>query len=194
MSDKPIETYFRAIGASNHIDEERAVNDYYATNPIAIDYLLEKATLDHNIWECCCGGGSLSKRLIELGYNVKSTDLIDYGFGEGGVDFLQCTSVFDGDILTNPPYKQAQEFVEHALELIPEGKKIFMFLKVQFLEGKKRRVLFDRKQLRRVYVLSGRMSCAKNGDFRNAHGSVIAYAWYEFQKGYNGQPIIEWIN
>lgn len=189
-----IETYFRGIGASNHTDKDREINDYYATPPAAIDCLLEKATLDKNIWECACGQGHISKRLIELGYNVKSTDLIDRGYGVGGVDFFSVWEPFCGDILTNPPYKLAQEFCEHALDLIPEGNKVFMFLKVQFLESKRRRVLFDRKQLKTVYVLSGRMSCAINGDFEHNCSSVIAYAWYEFEKGYNGDPVIKWIN
>lgn len=72
------------MGASNHTDKERETNDYYATNSIAIDALLSKATLSHDLWECACGAGHLSKRLIELGYNVKSTDLIYRGFGMGG--------------------------------------------------------------------------------------------------------------
>ena len=77
----------------------------------------------------------MSKRLESFGYNVKSTDLIDRGYGETGVDFLAQTEMFDGDILTNPPYKYAMEFVLKALELIPDGHKVFMFLKVTFLEG-----------------------------------------------------------
>lgn len=67
-------------------------------------------------------------------------------------------------------------------------------LKVQFLESQRRRKLFDRKELKTVYVFSKRISCVKNGDFRTPCNSVIAYAWYEFEKGYNGQPTIEWIN
>ena len=49
---------------------------------------------------------------------------------------------WDGNIVTNPPYKYAQEFVEKALSIIPEGKKVAMFLKLTFLEGKARRALF----------------------------------------------------
>lgn len=107
---------------------------------------------------------------------------------------MQSHEYWDGDILTNPPYKYAQEFVEHALELIPEGKKVFMFLKLTFLEGQKRRGLFNKKQLKTVYVSSKRIKCAKNGKFDDMGSSAAAYAWYEFEKGYNGQPTIEWIN
>lgn len=75
---------FSTLATSNHVDEDRAENDYYSTDSIAIDALLEKAELSHNLWECACGAGHLSKRLIELGYNVKSTDLIYRGYGIGG--------------------------------------------------------------------------------------------------------------
>lgn len=188
---------YMTLGASNHTDKEREKNDFYATDSIAIDALLEKAVLSQNLWECACGAGDLSKRLIELGYNVKSTDLIYRGFGEGGIDFLNCEDKFNGDIITNPPYKYAQEFIEHGLELVPEGNKVFMFLKIQFLEGKGRRKLFESGQLKKIYVCSGRILCAKNGDFegmKKSGGSAVAYAWYEFEKGYNGKTTIEWIN
>ena len=110
------------------------------------------------------------------------------------MDFLSNYAAFQGDILTNPPYKYAQQFVEHGLELIPEGNCVWMFLKLQFLEGKARRKLFDTKQLKTVYVFSKRVICAKNADFEHTNGSAVAYAWYQFQKGYNESPIIEWIN
>lgn len=80
---------FMGIGASNHTDRDRALYDYYATEPAAIDYLLSGgAELSHKLWECACGEGHLSKKLTALGYDVKSTDLIDRGFGVGGGRFL----------------------------------------------------------------------------------------------------------
>ena len=191
-------TVFSIIGANNHSIKDREINDYYATDPIAIDVLLHEGgvNLSHNIWECSCGEGHLSKRLEELGYNVKSTDLIDRGYGESGIDFLKCNEKWDGDILTNPPYKLSQEFVEHALELITNNHKVFMFLKLTFLEGKKRRALFDKHCLKTLYVSSSRIHCAKNGDFdtMKKEGSAVAYGWFEFEKGFCGDPVIKWIN
>lgn len=113
------------------------------------------------------------------------------------MDFLADSTAFDGDIITNPPYKFAADFVNHALNLVNPGNKVFMFLKLQFLEGKARRALFDTKQLKTVYVFTSRIMCAKNGKFaemKAGGGSAVAYAWYEFQKGYNGDPVIKWIN
>lgn len=97
---------YKTLGASNHTDKEREEHDFYATSSIAIDKLYATGELTcKNIWECACGEGDLSKRLEDFGYTVKSTDLVDRGYGESGVDFLAQTEVFNGDILTNPPYK-----------------------------------------------------------------------------------------
>ena len=105
--------------------------------------------------------------------------------------------MFDGDIITNPPYKYAQEFIEKAIELIPIGNKIAMFLKIQFLEGKKRKKLFKKYPPKVIYVSSSRLLCAKNGEFekmRQGGGSAVAYAWFIWEKGYKGDTIINWIN
>ncbi len=70
-----------------------------------------------------------------------------------------------------------------------------MFLKIQFLEGKKRRPLFDTGQLKTVYVSTSRILCAKNGEFDSkTTSSAVCYCWYEWEKGYKGDPIIKWIN
>ena len=137
------------------------------------------------------GGGHLTNKLIELGFNVKATDLVYRGSGIGGIDFLKQTEIFDGDILTNPPYKYALEFVEKALELVNVGNKVIMFLKLQFLEGQERRRLFDTMQLKKVYVFSKRQQCAKNGVFIGS--SAVAYAWFVWEKGYHNLPQLEWI-
>ena len=78
---------FVTLGASNHTDKERESNDFYATDPVAIDKLLGAMSLPEKIWECACGTGCLSERLKDLGHEVVSTDLVDRGYG-GGKGFL----------------------------------------------------------------------------------------------------------
>ena len=111
---------WKTLGASSHTDKEREQNDYYATEPKALELLLELEKFSPYVWECACGDGCLSKVLEKADHTALSTDLIDRGYGMAGVDFLQCTEVFDGDIITNPPYKYAKEFVEKAYELITQ--------------------------------------------------------------------------
>jgi hypothetical protein len=140
---------FTRIGASNHGVEQREKDDYYATEPRAVELLLELEKFTPYVWECACGGGHISEVLKAHGYKVKSSDLYDRGYE--GTEIIDFFEVVKGDlwldcprdIITNPPYKYAREFVEHALELIPIGNKVAMFLKIQFLEGKARRKLFD---------------------------------------------------
>jgi len=136
-------TGLKTIGAHNGALNDRDENDYYATEPKAATLLLEKEKFSPRIWECACGEGHLSKVIKKAGYEVLSTDLVDRGYGVGNVDFLQCEGPFDGDIITNPPYKFGLEFVKHAVDIVTEGHKVAMFLKLQFLEGKKRRAFFE---------------------------------------------------
>lgn len=183
------------LGARNYALEERETNDYYATEPKALELLLEKEEFSENIWECACGERHLSKVLKNHGHKVFSTDLIDRGYGLGGIDFLQWDSSYDGDIITNPPYKYALEFVEKALEVVTDGHKVAMFLKLQFLEGKARRAFFEKAPPRKVYVSSSRLCCAMNGDFdKYSKSNAVTYAWFIWEKGNTGAPIIKWFN
>lgn len=185
---------YTILGASNHVVEEREKHDYYATDPFAMELLLREEEFAPHIWECACGEFHLTKVLEDHGYDVYSTDLIDRGCGIGGVDFLQCDEVFDGDIITNPPYKSALEFCQKALELIHTGNKVAMFLKLQFLEGKARKPFFLENPPKTIYVSSSRLKCAKNGDFDSISSSAVAYAWFVWEKGFKGDPSIKWIN
>lgn len=136
---------FVTHGASNHSDTERAAFDYYATDPKAMELLLEKESFDSNVWEPAVGAGHLAQVLTAHGYEVTASDIVDRGYPNTYIfDFLnQDCEPFNGDIVTNPPYKYAVQFVERALQLVNNGRKVAMFLKLQFLEGKSRRKLFD---------------------------------------------------
>lgn len=177
---------FATLAASSHSKGEREVNDYYATEPKAVELLLQKEKFSSIILEPSCGEGHISRVLLDNGYAVKSSDLIDRGFGEVK-DFFEVDD-FCGDIITNPPYKIALDFVKHSLDIIPEGNKVAMFLKLQFLEGKARREFYKENSPKKIYVASGRLNCAKNGKFEEFKSSAVAYAWFVWEKGYQGSP------
>ncbi len=188
---------FMMIGATNHSKSERQTDDYYATDPHAMELLLDEEEFSHHVWECACGKGHLSNVLEQRGYDVCSTDLVDRGYGESGIDFLKSDDEFDGDIITNPPFKYAQEFVEHALEVVAPGHKVAMLLRLQFLEGVRRRELFDAHPPRTIYIPSHRITCVKNAteeqNFNDNRGAQ-AYAWFVWDKEFSGSPTVKWIN
>lgn len=184
------------LGARNYAQHDREANDYYATEPKAAHLLMGVEQFSPLIWECACGEGHLAKEFEAAGYHVYATDLVDRGYGYQ-LDFLSASAppVTGFDIVTNPPYSKAQEFVEHALEILEDGRKVAMFLKIQFLEGKARRELFRKYPPKTVYVSSARLRCAMNGDFEKyAKSTAVCYCWYVWQKGYTGDTVIKWIN
>ncbi len=194
---------FKTLGSSHHSDEERELNDYYATDPRAVEMLLQLENFGHYIYEPACGEGHISEILKKHGHDVISTDLVYRGYGVGGVDFLNdmpksgFPNTFLGDIVTNPPYKFAKEFVEESLNRINAGNKVAMFLKLTFLEGKGRKQFFIDNPPKTIYVSSSRINCAKNGVFqgqRISGGSAVCYAWYIWEKGYSGETTLKWFN
>lgn len=187
---------FKQLGSSNHCDDEREKNDYYATDPKAIDDLLKVETFNKKIWECASGGGHLVDKLKENGYEVFSSDIVDRGHQDQLIDFLSPLmnpiSRWDGDIITNPPYKFTTEFILKSLELIDNGHKIAMFLKLTTLEGADRYLkIYKDNPPYKIYVYSKRIQCAKNGEFKGS--SAVCYAWFVWIKGNKNLPVIDWI-
>lgn len=191
---------YATLAASNHTTKEREINDYYATEPKALELLLELETFSPYVWECACGEGHLSEVLKSHGYKVRSSDIVNRGYvGTETLDFLKIRKEdikqdVPRDIITNPPYKYAKEFVEHALNISMDSTKIAMFLKVQFLEGKARRKLFDKHPPKIIYVASSRLNCAMNGEFEKYPSSAVAYAWFIWEKGFKGDTVVRWFN
>lgn len=98
----------------------RRDHDFYPTPREAVEALLDNASrgLERMVWEPACGDGAICKVLIENGYSVVATDLVDRGYGEGGIDFLTAEPP-SGSIVTNPPFKLAAEFIKRGREIEP---------------------------------------------------------------------------
>ena len=194
---------YKCNGASNHSDVEREINDFYATPEAATKPLIEYLKTNYPdfskrlIWEPACGKGHISEVLKQNGYFVASTDLIDRGYGYCGpeYDFLKVDKSTNAHIVTNPPYKYAQEFVEKAMDIMEDGALCCMLMKLTFLEGNKRYDMFKKYPPKHLLVFSNRINCALGGDFEKtpAIGGAVAYGWYIWEKGYTGKTMIEWI-
>ena len=182
---------------------DRVDNDFYATPENAIRAILDNEKLEGSILEPSAGQGHISRLLKEYyPYSeIVSTDLVqrEERFGipiQGDIDFLtyNFNRKFD-NIITNPPFNIAQEFIERALEL--SNNKVIMFAKIQLLEGNKRRKMFDNTPLKYVYVFSKRVNPLRNGEELDEKGkpwsSTMCFAWFIWENGYEGEPIVRWL-
>lgn len=184
------------ILAANGISHtaQREENDFYATDPKAMRELLKYETFAEKVWEPACGEGNLSEVLKEHGHNVFSTDLIDRGYQDELLDFLTSVRKFNGDIITNPPFKYTTEFIIRSLAAIPEGNKVAMFLKINYLSGQKRyEQIFSKYPPYRVYVFTTRLACSKNNKPEGFKGGAMDYVWMIWEKGKLGPTELKWV-
>jgi hypothetical protein len=139
----------KILGSTTFGTEERQSRDYYATDPNAlVDFLMQfyedgEFLNSQKIWEPACGDGNLCDVLSDVTQTVRSSDIHDYGSNEL-LDFLSVKSKWTGDILTNPPYKQAKEFIAQALSIVSPKSKVVMLLRIQFLESSNRLAFFKK--------------------------------------------------
>lgn len=192
----------RTLGTSTHTSHDRQVDDYYATHPIAAEWLLKLEPQLDRIIEPCCGEGHLAEVFKRENKLYDAFDLIDRGYGKVK-DFFSAGYAGGVDIVTNPPFKEAQSCIEHALNIIDNGRYACFFLKIQFLEGKARQKFFLENPPRRIWVSSSRIPCAMNGEFETYDekkkkyipvSSAVCYAWYVWEKGYKGKTELSWFN
>lgn len=170
---------------------QRHPQDFYRTPPEATKALLAVEEFPGVVWEPACGDGAISIVLSTASRvtQVVSTDLFDRGHGETGVDFLTTSRQVD-HVVTNPPYRLAQSFIQRALNVA--RWKVAMLLKLNFLEGQRRRPFLEASPLRTVYVFSKRLSFDK-GDEAGKGNGLLAYAWFVWDQRYHGRPQLHWI-
>lgn len=171
----------------------RQENDFYTTPPHCTRALLDAEGFPGPIWEPACGNGAMSKVLIEYGYDVISTDLIDRGYGIGGMDFLRFKSQAARSVITNPPFKIADEFVLHAIECGYE--KIAIFQRSSWTEGRARyEALWKPYPPIRIWQFSGRQTLWRADDPNpRSTGGAIAFSWYIWERGFQGAPSYGWL-
>lgn len=182
------------------VNRERVKEDYYATPKEATESLLNSFNLSNceTFYEPACGEGHISEVLKKFYPNkhIRSTDLINRGYGVGNIDFLKLNLEQKWDcIITNPPFKFAQEFIEKGLQL--SNKYVIMFAKIQLLESDTRRKLFDKFPPKYIYVFTDRVNPWRNGSPVDENGkkwsSTMCFAWFIWEIGFDGEPKIRWL-
>lgn len=166
---------------------QRKKSDFYETPYSMTRRFLDEYTFTNEILEPACGSGAVVKVLQERGYDVTYYD--------AETDFLKETRKWQ-NVVTNPPFSLAHEFIEKCAEVCTE--EFALLLPLSYLHGKKRYDDFyanNKIGLKAVYVftrypLLGE-SLREDGKYRTG---MMVYAWFVFAKDYDAEPIIRWID
>jgi len=118
---------------------DRSKTDFYATPGEVTEALVRYFKLCNlHILEPACGQGHMSKVLAKTNI-VSSYDFYDDSYGRGGEDFLKRKICNTDWIITNPPFKMAEEFIRHAWSF---NCKFAFLLKSQYWHASSRTSLF----------------------------------------------------
>jgi predicted RNA methylase len=174
--------------------------EFYKTPAEATRALIaiEGDRLPHRIWEPACGDGAMAVVLEDSGKLVTSTDIVDRGFGQGGVDFLTVPThrhTLSDAVVTNPPFSLAQQFVDKAFSL-PNISYCALLLRLAFLEGGKRKAWFQANPPARVHISSRRLPMMHREGYegKKTNSSAIPHAWFVWLRGYDGPPQLRWFD
>jgi hypothetical protein len=186
-----------------HAHSERGFDAYW-TPPEAIEALLRVEKLPHRVWEPAAGRGAITRMLRAHGHYVVASDLVDYGQPDqqSGIDFLTKKRAPDGveAIVTNPPFKIAEQFIAHALDLCP---LVIMLLRLAFLEGgtgkqhkhRLRARVLDEIPPARIHVFDRRLPLMHRDGWQGRKAnSGMAFSWWVWSRDHVGPTTVDRIS
>jgi len=170
-------------------------NDLYETPAVAVKALLRVEHLPHRLWGPACGRGVIVRPLRAAGHEVLASDLVDYG---NPTHFYRRDFVMEklptgcGAIVTNPPYKLAEEFAAHAIEICP---LVVMLMRLAFYESERRSHVLENCGPARIHCFRKRLPMMHRAEWagRKAN-SGMAFAWYVWDRSYTGPTVIDRIS
>ena len=163
--------------------ENRRPLDFYPTPRHAIVSLLQREQFRGRTWEPAQGDGRIVEIMRNEGHDIFGSDLQD------GTDFL-ATEISVENIITNPPFSLATNFLLHAKKCA--RRKIVLLCPLAFLGGTKRWSMFQDQQfrLKSVYVFSKRLQFDPTTDSQ----PMMTHAWFVWDRDYRDMPTLDWID
>lgn len=177
--------------------EARDSPDDFPTPPWATRALLEHVICDSDLsvmscLEPACGAGHMAKVLKEKFGEVRFSDAYEYGYGPVR-DFL--TSPFETNavdwVITNPPFRLAEEFVLRALQVARIG--VAILARTVFLESSGRyNRIFEQQPPTKFAQFVERVPMVKGRLDRKA-STATGYAWLVWEKDTVSHPRLMWV-
>jgi hypothetical protein len=169
--------------------------DLYGTPPPGTRKLLRVEKLPLRVWEPACGRGAIVNVLRAAGHEVIASDIADYGFPlHFQHDFLAMTAmpVRCEAIVTNPPFRDIERFVAHALKLSP---LVIMLARLAFYESERRTPILENCGLARIHCFRKRLPMMHRDGWQGRKAnSGMAFAWYVWDRSHTGPTTIDRIS
>ena len=183
-----------ACGNGRHTLAERGL-DLYQTPAPATEALLRVERLPRVIWEPAAGRGAIAKVLRDHGHAVICNDIVDYGFPLHTIgDFLATTAMPAGceATVTNPPFRDIERFVAHALKLSP---MVVMLARLAFYESARRTPILENCGLARIHCFRKRLPMLhRDGWEGRKANSGMAFCWMVWDSNHIGPTVIDRIS
>jgi hypothetical protein len=163
----------------------------FETPAWAAEAILDAELFTTQVFDPCCGHGTLAKAAMARGYDVIASDLYDWGYGITGVDFLRAPlEMRDVTVFMNPPFSKAVEFVERALGL--GARKIVCFQRFAWWESRERDPFWRSHPPNRIHICASRASCWRFDipPEKRKSGTPTAHAWFVWERGHPPGPVL----
>ena len=173
----------------------RAAHDFYPTPPEATRALLSVEAFPGPVWEPAVGNGAITRVLTAYGHTVVGTDLVDRGFGTGGIDFLAESANRARDIVTNPPYALGlpESFIRHALHLAnPVAGSVAMLIPLTRLANPLGIALWLTHPPAAVHILD-ELVCQPDGR-PVITNPQLRFCWCVWRPSFTGPTTLGWLH
>ena len=188
-----MDTNVEAVKSRSSFVWKRHTDDWYKEPEWCSSRLFDALFFFGAVHDPACGTGSIVKAAREHGHRATGADIVDRGAGFPVQDFLTSSIEKFDNIVCNPPFGLLREFTERALRLA--RNTVCILAPVARLNAA--RWLQSSGHLCQILLLTPRPSMPP-GEVVLGGGKVgggkADYCWLEFDKGYQGEPFVNWLH
>jgi hypothetical protein len=173
----------------------RHPDDWYVEAEWCSRRLFDVEPFEGDIIDPACGFGRIVAAGVEAGHAITGSDVVRRSpHCTSVVDFLSSPFPRVSNVVANPPFRLADEFVEMALARAT--RKVAMLLPANWDHSEKRGRWIEATPLYRVYMLTPRPSMPPGPVIEAGEapgGGTKDFSWFVWLKGFDGAATRHWL-
>jgi hypothetical protein len=186
-------------------DYARAAHDWYVGPRWCVEQLADAVDFaGHSIWDPCAGGGTIPNTFRDRGFTTYASDVVTrWDFGDGIHDATgECAPLFVPpgvrlSIVTNPPFKMAEQIARRMLALADH--RVCVLQQLSFLASAARYRLFTEFPPSDVLILSRRPSMPPGAMIAEMgakafKGGTTDFCWIVWTKSHDRETRMRWLS